>query len=107
MLPGSHGTGERKRELVRAEAELNRGQTLAFLPPDIPINSVVGQIETAVGVLDTGALFWLSAASETLGLPALPDPSPPTWPPGHTCCRRMLRWRVQEMPPCARLRTEG
>jgi outer membrane protein, heavy metal efflux system len=43
-------------ELIRAEAELNRARMLAFLPPDIPINSVSGQIETTVGVLDAGAL---------------------------------------------------
>ena len=43
-------------ELIRAEAELDRARMLAFLPPDIPINSVSGQIETTVGVLDAGAL---------------------------------------------------
>ena len=43
-------------ELVRAEVELDRARMLAFLPPDTPIDSVSGQIETTVGVLDAGAL---------------------------------------------------
>jgi cobalt-zinc-cadmium efflux system outer membrane protein len=43
-------------ELIRAEAELDRARMLTFLPPETPINSVSGQIETTAGVLDPAAL---------------------------------------------------